>query len=48
MEAQELEAIANRLISDADVNKQVLTAIPPELIACVCPSFSLRRSHAWC
>ena len=29
---QELEAIANKLISDADVNKQVLPAIPRELV----------------
>ncbi|KAI0755292.1 hypothetical protein C8Q80DRAFT_423967 [Daedaleopsis nitida] len=30
--AAELEAIANKLISDADVNKQVLPAIPRELV----------------
>ena len=33
--APELEAIANSLISNADVNKQVLPQIPRELIECV-------------
>lgn len=36
--AAELEAIANRLISEADVNKQTLPSIPRELIECVCLS----------
>lgn len=36
---QELEAIANRLISEAEVNKQVLPGIPRELVEYVMPRF---------
>lgn len=35
MAAQELEEIANKLIGEAGVNKQVLPNIPRELIECV-------------
>ena len=34
--APELEAIANKLIADADVNKQVLPSISKELVEYVC------------
>ena len=33
--APELETIANKLIGDADVNKQALPGVPRELVECV-------------
>ena len=43
---KELEAIANKLIADADVNKQVLPSIPKELVEYVyCALTAVARSN---
>lgn len=43
-QTDELESISNSLISEAEVNKQVLTREPRELLECDESSFSLKSS----